>query len=40
MFSRLLVGFDAQDGFALAVLALGRLNEMPGGLIERVFKWI
>ena len=32
MFSRLVVGFDVQDGFALAVLAPGRLNEIPGGL--------
>lgn len=29
---RLVVGFDAQDGFALAELAPGRLNEIPGGL--------
>lgn len=29
---RLVVGFDAQDGFALAELAPGRLNEISGGL--------
>lgn len=29
---RLVVGFDAQDGFALAELAPGGLNEISGGL--------
>ena len=37
VFSRLVLGFDVQDGFALAELAPGRLNEISGGL--NVYKY-